>query len=70
MLGFDSRPVDERALKKDRETYLKDIARENTQLVINAMWEVGYAITDMLVVLICLRSRSPYPSSAASPFTC
>eukprot|EP00038_Savillea_parva_P007621 m.171449 g.171449 ORF g.171449 m.171449 type:complete len:330 (-) comp13377_c0_seq1:58-1047(-) len=39
MLAFDTRPIDEDALKRDREGYLKERARENTQLLINAMWE-------------------------------
>jgi hypothetical protein len=47
MLGFDYRPVNSTAIKRDveREEYLTSLARENTQLVVNAMWEVGGAVS-------------------------
>jgi len=51
MLGFDYRPLESKGLKKNREEYLRELARENTQLVVNAMWEHPHTVDDGLYML-------------------
>eukprot|EP00041_Stephanoeca_diplocostata_P028782 m.832176 g.832176 ORF g.832176 m.832176 type:complete len:339 (-) comp23434_c1_seq1:248-1264(-) len=40
LLGIDHRPVDADAIKQDREGYILDRTRENTQLLLNAIWDL------------------------------
>lgn len=40
MLGIDHRPLDVDAMKQGREEYILDRTRDNTQLLLNAIWDL------------------------------
>lgn len=58
MLATDLQPIDLRELKKDREAFLRNLARDNTQLLFNAIWKLPTERSNGLVL-----AKLPEPST-------
>ncbi|CAG2221147.1 RRS1 [Mytilus edulis] len=50
LLVCDTNPIDFKLQKKNREDYLKDLSRDNTQLLINRIWQLPTHREDEVVV--------------------
>ncbi|KAF7724749.1 Rhodanese- sulfurtransferase [Apophysomyces ossiformis] len=44
--GFDTNAYDEKRLKNDKEAYLKDLTRDNTQLIVNEIFKLPMVSND------------------------
>ncbi|KAI8092995.1 ribosome biogenesis regulatory protein [Halteromyces radiatus] len=55
--GFDTNALDEKRLKQDKEAYLKELTRDNTQLVVNGIFDLQVKSGDS-GVLAMLPERS------------
>jgi regulator of ribosome biosynthesis len=50
LLATDLNPLDTRAMKSRRDGYLKELTRDNTQLLVNKIWQLPVEKTDGMVV--------------------
>ncbi|KAI8074401.1 ribosome biogenesis regulatory protein-domain-containing protein [Gongronella butleri] len=46
LAGFDNNALDEKRFKKEKEAYLKDLTRDNVQLVVNGIFELPVKSSD------------------------
>jgi len=58
MLLIDTNPLDDTDLKSNQELYLKNLARDNTQLLINELWKLPIECNDEVYL-----AKLPAPSS-------
>ncbi|KAJ8318653.1 hypothetical protein KUTeg_003744 [Tegillarca granosa] len=50
LLASDPNPIDTKKLKSNREQFLKKLARDNTQLLLNKIWQLPTEKVDQIVV--------------------
>ncbi|ORY94539.1 ribosome biogenesis regulatory protein-domain-containing protein [Syncephalastrum racemosum] len=50
LAAFDTNPFDEKQLNDDRETYLHNLTRDNTQLLVNAIFELPFETAEDVVL--------------------
>ncbi|XP_052266149.1 ribosome biogenesis regulatory protein homolog [Dreissena polymorpha] len=50
LLTSDPNPIDSRTLRSKKEEYLRDLARDNTQILINKIWQLPTERTEHIVV--------------------
>ncbi|XP_067042982.1 ribosome biogenesis regulatory protein homolog [Acropora muricata] len=67
LLGSDLQPIDVREFMKDREAFLKNLARDNTQLLFNAIWKLPTERSEGLVLATLPESRTVIPREKPVP---
>ncbi|KAK2557135.1 Ribosome biogenesis regulatory protein-like protein [Acropora cervicornis] len=67
LLGSDLQPIDVREFMKDREAFLKNLARDNTQLLFNAIWKLPTERCEGLVLATLPESRTVIPREKPVP---
>ncbi|CAO3599679.1 unnamed protein product [Absidia cylindrospora] len=65
--GFDTNALDEQRLKKEKEAYLKDLARDNTQLVVNGIFDLQVKTGDVGVLAVLPERTSILPREKSLP---
>nr|XP_022318886.1 ribosome biogenesis regulatory protein homolog [Crassostrea virginica] len=67
LLTFDTNPLDTTKLKQSKEEYLKSLARDNTQLLINTMWKLPTEKVDEAIVVKLPDPKTPIPREKPVP---
>jgi len=67
LLLTDLQPVDIKEFKSSKEKYLKDLARDNAQLLINQIWELPIERVDNIVVAQLPDATTPLPREKPIP---
>lgn len=67
LLTVDTNPLDATKLKKNKEEYLKSLARDNTQLLINTLWQLPTEKVDEAIVVKLPDPKTPIPREKPVP---
>ncbi|XP_052069991.1 ribosome biogenesis regulatory protein homolog isoform X1 [Mytilus californianus] len=67
LLVCDTNPIDFKLQKKNREDYLKDLSRDNTQILINRIWQLPTHREDEVVVAELPDVKTPIPREKPVP---
>ncbi|KAK5850296.1 hypothetical protein PBY51_014557 [Eleginops maclovinus] len=67
LLACDSNPVDARALKEDKELFLRSLARDNTQLLINEVWKLRAERLEEALVVKLPETNTKLPRAKPPP---
>ncbi|KAK1885310.1 Ribosome biogenesis regulatory protein like [Dissostichus eleginoides] len=67
LLACDSNRVEARALKEDKEQFLRSLARDNTQLLINEVWKLRAERLQEALVVKLPETHTPLPRAKPPP---
>ncbi|SAM00164.1 hypothetical protein [Absidia glauca] len=67
LTGFDTNALDEQRLKKEKEAYLKDLTRDNTQLLVNGIFDLQVKTGDAGVLAVLPERTSILPREKSLP---
>ncbi|XP_062589784.1 ribosome biogenesis regulatory protein homolog [Saccostrea cucullata] len=67
LLTVDTNPLDSTKLRKTREEYLKNLARDNTQVLINTLWQLPTEKVDEAIVVKLPDPKIPIPREKPVP---
>ncbi|KAJ7386301.1 Rhodanese- sulfurtransferase [Desmophyllum pertusum] len=67
LLTTDLQPIDIRELRKNKEDFLRNLARENTQLLLNAIWKLPTERSEGLVLAKLPEPRTVIPREKPIP---
>ncbi|KAK3091416.1 hypothetical protein FSP39_019741 [Pinctada imbricata] len=59
LLAVDQNPLNVKTLKSDRERYFQELARDNTQLLINRIWQLPTEKVDGTIVVKVPKPKPP-----------
>ncbi|WAQ95855.1 RRS1-like protein [Mya arenaria] len=67
LFTYDSNPFDSKKTRSNREAFLKDLARDNTQLLINKIWQLPTERIENVVVAQLPGPSTPIPREKPVP---
>lgn len=67
LMTYDSNPFDVKIFRSDKEKFLKNLARDNTQILVNSIWQLPTERVENIVVAQLPDPKTPIPREKPIP---